>query len=109
MGKAMIIGKLFVKCKRKTLSATFAPRRSHRIAKLSPQATASTVCQQLGFRNPTNDSSSSALEHYARVFDQPLRREHVMALAALFGFQAPPEGQVVTSWGSTQVWSHTWP
>jgi hypothetical protein len=70
-----------VKRREKILPATFAPRRT---------SNSFNCVSHLGFGNSTNATSSEGLERYARVFDQPLCHEHVKALAALFGFQAPP-------------------
>jgi len=34
------------------------------------------------------------MEHYATLFDQPLSREHLKALAVLFGWDAHPGDEV---------------
>lgn len=80
----------------RTLPANFNPRRSRRIAKLSPEKTnkaATSVYRQLGFGNAKHLLSDEDLVRYVRVFDQPLSREHVSALASLLGWEAPPAGQ----------------
>lgn len=38
--------------------------------------------------------SEEALGHDARIFEQPLSHDHVKALAALFGWNAPPSDEV---------------
>lgn len=38
--------------------------------------------------------SDEALEKYTEVFSRPLSRNHIAALAALFGWNVPPEYQV---------------
>jgi hypothetical protein len=74
------------------------PRRSRRVAKLPPisadRSAAVSVCRHLGFADGEERVSDAALEHYANLLDQPLSREHLMALAALFGWDAPPSDEV---------------
>uniref|UniRef100_A0A0A8Z4F8 Uncharacterized protein n=1 Tax=Arundo donax TaxID=35708 RepID=A0A0A8Z4F8_ARUDO len=36
----------------------------------------------------------SSQDAYARLFDQPLSRAHLIALAALFGWVVPDDGEV---------------
>lgn len=63
------------------------------MAKLPPASdskAAPSVCRQLGFTDGVEKVSTDSLEHYTRIFYQPLCREHVKALAALFGWSAPP-------------------
>lgn len=55
---------------------------------------ASSVCRQLGFADAENTISDDSLERYIQLFKHPLCREHVVALAALFGWEAPPESEV---------------
>jgi hypothetical protein len=38
-------------------------------------------------------SPSRMQEKYAKLFDSALSREHIAALAALFGWEVPPLGQ----------------
>lgn len=83
------------KRRKKTLPSNFVPRRSRRVANLPPQVdhkAASTVCRQLGFTEENTSGGIPPMEMYARVFDQPLNQNHLKALAALFGWNAPACG-----------------
>jgi hypothetical protein len=86
------------------LPEDFIPRRSRRVAKLPPitdHKSAEAVCRQLNFKNGDEDPSEiqevfseQALTQYAKIFEQTLSQEHVRALAALFGWNAPSEAEV---------------
>lgn len=59
------------------------------------------VCRQLQFLNGEDGTSNgeetiseAALEHYARIFENTLSHDHVKALAALFGWNAPSSAEV---------------
>lgn len=70
------------------------------MARLSPEVVngaSAAICRQLGFTNAENKVTVSSLEEYSRVFDQPLGLEHLRALAALFGWNAPPKDEVRTA------------
>jgi hypothetical protein len=92
------------KPRKKTLPEDFIPRRSRRVAKLPPitdHKSAEAVCRQLKFKNGDEDPSENqevfseeALAQYAKIFEQTLSQEHVRALAALFGWNAPSEAEV---------------
>ena len=86
------------KRRKKILPSNFVPRRSRRVANLPPttadHSAAVSVCRQLGFADGEERVSIVAMEHYATLFDQPLSREHLKALAALFGWDAPPGDEV---------------
>lgn len=86
-----------IKRQKKALPATFKPRRSRRVAKLSPEVVkgaAASVCRRLGFADAENKVTAGYRDEYSRLFDQPLSQEHLRALAALFGWNAPPEDEV---------------
>lgn len=85
------------KRRKKTLPSDFKPRRSRQVARLSPESNtlaATAVCRQLGFTEGGNKVSAESLEQYSKVFEQPLSQSHLRALAALFGFEAPPDAEV---------------
>lgn len=85
------------KRRKKTLLSNFVPRRSRRVANLPPateHSAAVSVCRHLGFSDGEERVSSASLENYAAMFDQPLSREHLKALTALFGWDAPPSDEV---------------
>jgi hypothetical protein len=87
------------KPRKKTLPEDFVPRRSRRVAKLPPVSdhkVVASVCCQLQFMNGEEKAtdgeegiSEEALEQYVRIFEQTLSYDHVKALAALFGWNAP--------------------
>jgi len=74
------------------------PRRSRRVANLPPttveHSAVVSVCRQLGFADGEERVFVVAMKHYATLFDQPLSREHLKALAALFRWVAPPGDEV---------------
>ncbi|KAG2553919.1 hypothetical protein PVAP13_9KG628300 [Panicum virgatum] len=92
------------KPRKKTLPDDFIPRRSRRVAKLPPisdHKSAESVCRQLCFKNGEEDISDreetiseQALKQYAKIFEQTLSQEHIKALAALFGWNAPTDVEV---------------
>jgi hypothetical protein len=80
--------------KRKTLPNDFNPRRSRRVAKLPPELgneSAATICRQLGFCDDQEHISFEDAQKYVHLFDAALSREHVAAMAALFGWELPGE------------------
>ncbi|CAL5092668.1 unnamed protein product [Urochloa decumbens] len=89
--------------RKKTLPDDFIPRRSRRVAKLPPisdHKSAESVCRQLCFKNGEDDTpeheeaiSEETLAQYVRIFEQKLSQEHIKALAALFGWNAPSEAE----------------
>ena len=74
------------------------------MAKLPPisdHQVAESVCRQLCFKNGEDDMpksveaiSEEALAQYAKIFEHTLSQEHVKALAALIGWNAPSEAEV---------------
>lgn len=94
------------KRRKKSLPSTFVPRRSRRVAKLPPETdhtAATTVCRQLGFITVEEQDPVPPMQRYAKVFDQPLSREHFKALTALFGWNSPPEGGAQAAGSSSAV------
>lgn len=80
--------------RRPNTMSTQAPRQSRRIAKPPPEinvAAANTVCRQLGFAENQHMVSDAAKDKYVRFFEQPLSREHVIALAKLLGKEVPAD------------------
>jgi hypothetical protein len=78
----------------KTLPNDFNPRRSRRVAKLPPELgneAAATICRQLGFCDDQEHISFEDAQKYVHLFDAALSREHVAAMAALFGWELPGE------------------
>lgn len=60
------------KRRKRTMPDDFKPRRSRRVAKLSPEAdhqAAASVCRQLGFTSGNDKVSIDSLDQYARVCD----------------------------------------
>jgi hypothetical protein len=52
------------------------------------------LCRELGLSDEEGRISDETLERYIKLYDEDrLFRDHVAALAALFGWDAPPEGQ----------------
>ena len=85
-----------VKRKRKLIPSNFNLRRSRRVAKIPPELgspSAAKVCKHLGFCDERENISFTDARRYAKLFDSPLSREHITALAALFGWEVPPPGQ----------------
>ena len=86
------------KRRKKILPSNFVPRRSRRVANLPPttveHSAVVSVCRQLGFADGEERVFVVAMKHYATLFDQPLSREHLKALAVLFGWDAPPGDEV---------------
>jgi hypothetical protein len=79
------------------MPADFVPQRSCRVAKLPPitnHNVEGSICQQLKFAEGIDGVSTSSLERYVQLFHQPLNREHVKALAALFGLTVSPEEEM---------------
>lgn len=67
------------------------------MAKLPPDLgnqSAVTVCKQLGLCDEQERISSEDAKKYAKLFDTPLSRVHVAAMAELFGWDVPEVGQV---------------
>ncbi|RCV21634.1 hypothetical protein SETIT_4G153600v2 [Setaria italica] len=87
------------KPRKKTLSKDFVPRRSRRVANLPPVSdhkSAVAICRQLQFKNGEDNAdfgvegiSEETMGQYVKIFEQTLSHEHVKALAALFGWNAP--------------------
>jgi hypothetical protein len=66
------------------------------VAKIPPELgshSATKVCRHLGFCDKRENISFTDARRYAKLFDSPLSREHITALAALFGWEVPPPGQ----------------
>jgi hypothetical protein len=85
--------------KRKTLPNDFNPRRSRRVANLPPKLgneAATKVCRQLGFCDDQEHISFEDAQKYVHLFDAALIREHIAAMAALFGWELPVEGRFQT-------------
>lgn len=83
--------------RRNQAATTQAPRRSWRIAKLPPeinQQAAVTVCRRLGFTDNQQGISEETMDKYKKFFNNPLSRNHVCALAALFGKEVPTEEEL---------------
>ena len=69
------------------------------MAKLSPfsdHKSAAIVCKQLQFKNGEDNVdtgnegiSEEAMGQYVKMFEETLSHDHVKALAALFGWNAP--------------------
>jgi hypothetical protein len=79
------------KRKKKTLPRNFKPRRSRRVAKFPPElgsVAAVSVCKKLGFCDDHGNISLEDASRYAALYNSPLSREHIAALAALFGWDA---------------------
>jgi hypothetical protein len=55
---------------------------------------AASVCRQLGFTDTEDKVIVDCLDDYSLIFNQTLSHEHLRALAALFGWNAPPEDEV---------------
>jgi hypothetical protein len=90
------------KRRKKTLPSDFVPRRSRRVANLPPVTdhnAAVSVCCHLGFADEEDSISAVSMEQYASMFGQTLTQEHLKALAALFGWDAPPSDEVRTVGG----------
>lgn len=88
------------KRRKKVVSADFKPRRSRRVAKLPPDlgnAVAAKVCRQLGLCDDQDSISLQDATKYAKLFEVPLSREHVAALAALFGWESALDGMCPAS------------
>lgn len=91
---------------KKTLPPNFVLRRTRRVAKLPPHSdhkAAATVCRQLGFNDVENQDGVPPMEMYKWVFDQPLSKNHLKALAALFGWDAPNCGDDQGAGGTSVV------
>jgi hypothetical protein len=85
-----------VKRKRKLIPSNFNLRRSRRVAKIPPElesSFAAKVCKHLGFCDERENISFTDARRYAKLFESPLSREHITALAVLFGWEVPPLGQ----------------
>jgi len=81
----------------KTAGPISLPRRSRRIAKLPPEsdrASASLVCRKLGLTEEDGRISDEALYRYTKSYNHLLGQDHLAAVAALFGWEVPPEDQV---------------
>lgn len=77
------------KRRKKTLPRNFRPRRSRRVAKFPPELgsdAAASVCKKLGFCDDHGNITLEDASKYAVLFNSPLSREHIAALAALFGW-----------------------
>ena len=75
------------KRRKKTLPRNFRPRRSRRVAKFPPELgseAAASVCKKLGFCDDHGNITLEDASKYAVLFNSPLSREHIAALAALF-------------------------
>jgi hypothetical protein len=85
-----------VKRKRKLIPSNFNLRRSRRVAKIPPELgspSATKVCKHLGFYDERENISFTDARRYAKLFESPLSRQHIFALAAPFGWEVPPPGQ----------------
>jgi hypothetical protein len=87
-----------VKRKRKLIPSNFNLRRSRRVAKIPHElgsSSAAKVCRHLGFCDEKEHISFTFTDarRYAKLFESPLSREHITALAALFGWEVPPPSQ----------------
>jgi hypothetical protein len=79
------------KRRKKTLTRNFKPRRSRRVAKFPPELgseAAASVCKKLGLCDDHGNISLEDASRYAALYNSPLSREHIAALAALFGWDA---------------------
>jgi hypothetical protein len=77
------------KRRKKTLLRNFRPRRSRRVAKFPPELgseAAASVCKKLGFCDDHGIITLEDASKYVVLFNSPLSREHIAALAALFGW-----------------------
>jgi hypothetical protein len=57
---------------------------------------ATKVCRQLGFCDDQEHISFEDAQKYVHLFDAALIREHIAAMAALFGWELPVEGRFQT-------------
>lgn len=83
--------------RRKMMPSNFKPRRSRRVAKFPPELgsdAAAKVCRHLGFCDEHENISFRDASNYARLFHSTLSRDHVAALAALFGWEVPHVEQI---------------
>lgn len=78
----------------KTTGPISLPRCSRRIAKLPPEldrTSATTVCRKLGLVDDDGCISDEALDWYSKFYRDLPNRDHIEALAALFGWVVPHE------------------
>ena len=69
------------------------------MANLPPELgneSAAKVCRQLGFCDDQEHISFEDAQKYVHLFDAALSREHIAAMAALFGWELPVEGRFQT-------------
>jgi len=81
----------------KTAGPVSLPRRSRRIAKLPPEVditSAATICRKLGLADDDGRISDEALDRYSKFYRDLPNRDHVEALAALFGWAVPSDDQL---------------
>ena len=55
---------------------------------------AAQVCKHLGFCDDNENISFRDASNYAKLFDSALSKDHIIALAALFGWDVPDSCQV---------------
>lgn len=82
----------------KKTTATSSLRRSRRIANAGGRGPAIEKAQEvlmrkLGILTERETVTAEAREAYAKLFDNPLSRPQLAALAALFGWEIPADGE----------------
>lgn len=80
-------------------TATTSLRRSRRIASTGAagptlQKAQGVLMRKLGILSDQEQITSEAKESYAKLFEYPLSRAQLAALALLFGWDTPPECEV---------------
>jgi hypothetical protein len=85
---------------RKQLPPNFEPRHKSRLQNKRRGALTTSVksihvdhSHWLGLVQDREVLEQEALEEYGRLFSRPLSQEHVTALATLFGWAVPNEGE----------------
>lgn len=84
--------------RRQTTIGSNSLHRSNRIARIATKGTTldraqAVLMRKLGVISEGESLSPEAREAYTQLFEHPLSRSHLTALAALFGWTVPPEDE----------------